>query len=76
MGEILVMLTACGYRLDRIMGESEHMKLQRRLIEASLLSENGEPTSAGSAAAEAFLAKRDANLRAHLAALAAAAKQP
>lgn len=63
MGEILVVLTACGHRLDRIMGERDFRAIQQRLYHAGLLTEHGEPTRIGSAAADAFLAKRDAAAR-------------
>lgn len=60
MGEILVVVTACGHRLDRIMGEADFRNIQRRMFLAGLLTEAGEPTRDGFAAADAFLAKRDA----------------
>ena len=58
MGEVLIMGTACGHRLDKIMGELDHMKIQRRLIDAGLLTAHGDPTPAGAAALEDFFKRR------------------
>lgn len=58
MGEVLVLGTACGHRLDKVMGEAEHWKVQRRLIDAGLLREDGEPTPADTAALEDFFKRR------------------
>lgn len=71
MGEVLVVLTACNYRLDQVMGPSEHWKIQRRMIDAGLLDEHGEPTQAGTAAAKAFIELREQQLAANRAAEAA-----
>lgn len=58
MGEVLILGTACGHRLDKIMGESDHWKVTRRLIDAGLLTETGDPTPTGSVALEDFFKRR------------------
>lgn len=57
-GEVLVLLNACGYRLDEAMGVMEFRRIQTRLIVAGLLKEDGEPSSTGSKVAAEFLAQR------------------
>lgn len=58
MGDVLILLTACGHRLDKIMGASDHSKVQRGLINHGLLDEHGEPTPLGYKTGDAFLKKR------------------
>lgn len=58
MGEALILLAACGYRLDEAMGVAEYRRIQTRLIVGGLLKDDGEPTALGDATAKAHLEKR------------------
>lgn len=58
MGEVLILLTACGYRLDEAMGVQEFRRIQTRLIVGGLLKDDGEPTSLGDATAKAHIENR------------------
>lgn len=60
MGEVMVMLSACGFRMDQIMGEEDFRTTQARLTHLGLIDANGEPTSKGDAAAKAFMDARAA----------------
>ena len=57
-GEALVLLSACGFRLDQIMGEIEFRRIQTRLQVMGLLKDDGEPTSLGDSVSKNFLENR------------------
>lgn len=59
-GEVYVLLHACGYRIDEVMGHKAYGQIRTRLQVAGLLKDDGEPTKAGDAIARDFLEKRKA----------------
>lgn len=59
-GEVYVLLHACGYRIDELMGHTAYNQIRTRLQVAGLLREDGEPTKAGDVVARQFLETRKA----------------